>query len=331
MNDTTASPTTPSPVSSIPRPIDILDPCNSRSGDTFVAAFVSTLSGLFIILGINFYRHSWNTTSNRFMTIFFGLVMMDIGIALMFLANNYAPELYTTPLLSFMIPFNFVIARSVNNEIVQPESFMHGMYIMIACLLASTASSICPSNDHSVVDVPGIVVWGVLSGSGGLLLMCVLINSKIIKKYERSTGQIVGGCILSACLLANASIATRAIVLHQYMIPLVILIIALAVVGIIVLTMTLAETRALTVVPIFVAAYIIIDVMGGAIFFAELHNFTGLRIAVFLIAVLIIIVAAVLQIAVEDFDAPVKKIDVHRDGERGSLAEQGRLNGSLAQ
>jgi len=130
--------------------------------------------------------------------------------------------------------------------------------------------------------------------------------------------------VLSACLLANASLATRAIVLHPQVIMLVLLIVVLALASIGVLTMGLADTRALTVVPVWVATYIILDIMGGAVFFAELHNFTGLRIFFFIVGVVLIMGATVLQIALEDYSATPDAYEQQVDEEKAGLTDLGQ-------
>jgi len=98
------------------------------------------------------------------------------------------PQLYTAPLLAIMIPLNFYIARNVNSEIVDIESGMHGMYIAWGCFIAATAASVCPSNDHSVLDLPGIIIWAIASGTGVLILGGVLFRAKF-KRFKRNMTQ----------------------------------------------------------------------------------------------------------------------------------------------
>jgi hypothetical protein len=303
---------TMAPTTLLPHPIDIIDPCNNRPEGTFTAVWVAGIAYFFIVFGINYCRYSWETQTSKIMTIVFGLLSMCVGLALLFLSSKYAPELYTAPLLALMIPINFVVARNVNKEIVDNDSFMHGMYICFGCLIASAASAVCPSNDHSVVDVPGIAIWASLSGSSILILACFLLRARL-KQSPRSMLQVIGGPTLSASLLANASLSTRAIVLHPDIIMLSLFSAVLAVAGIIILTLALSDTRALTVVPIWVAVFMLLDIMGGAIFFAELHAFSSMRIFFFILAIILIVVAIVLQIAVEDFSTIERAIIPQHD------------------
>jgi hypothetical protein len=281
----------------------------------------------FIIFGVNYCRYSWSAKSSRLMTIVFGIINMGVGLSLLFLASKYAPELYTAPLIAFMIPINFIVARNVNNEIVDNDSFMNGWFVAVGCFIAAAASSVCPSNDHSVVDEPGIIIWAVISGIAILNLLLFLVRAKILK-HDRNMFQVVGRPVLSACLLANASLSTRAIVLHPEIFMLMLFTVVLALAGIIVLVFALSDTYALTVVPIWVATYMILDIMGGAVFFAEMHNFTSARIFFFLLAIVLIAVAITLQVSLEDFSPPGKAYIPRADLNTPPTDEESNLNGA---
>ena len=285
---------------SIPPPSTLLDPCNADP-DAMLDAIVTVIAAEFcIVAGINFLRHTFNKNINPCMTWIFGLIWICIGVSLLFVANIYAPELYTAPLQPVAILMNFAVSRQVNREIINTDGFMYSVYIWMGCFLAAAAASLCPSNNHNEVDQGGTIAWAVINGSGICVGLIALMNAHF-KRIKPEKYQAAGYTTVAAMLLGNASVTVRAIVLHQQAMMLVLPVLMCALLGLLVLTRALYFFKALTIIPILSAVMMLTEIVGGAVFFNEFRNFSAGRVVVFAMAVVLILVAAAMQLRGEKY------------------------------
>ena len=284
----------------IPSPRAIIDPCNVAP-DAQLDAIISVIVGAACFtLGINYYRHMRQSTTSKCLEFLFGTTWMVAGFVLIVMASVFAPELNTAPLQPVAILINFAISRRVNDEVLSSEGFMFSVYIWMGCFLAAAAAAVCPSSDHTQINEGATIAWAVISGllTFGGFVGLIMAH---VKNIQPERLQSVAYSLVAASLLGNTSLTVRAISLHPNVMLLLLIAVLCGVLGLVVLMHALYFYRTLTIVPILTSGMMIIDIMGGAVFFDEFYNFSATRVIVFVLSILLIIVATVFQLRGEKY------------------------------
>ena len=244
-------------------------------------------------------QHRWMHTgaSNRVMSWVYGTIFLLGGAAALYAADTQAPLVFVSPFLSLMILANLVFASVVNKQSASADMQMYAMMVFIGSLMAglSASSAMQPVREmHTGRTVIYIVFYCI--ALCWCLALCLIAGLRHRRKGEGSLeyqnilpAAKVAYPYAAGMLLSMASVASRAIYLYpNELAPLAVFVVACSFVAVGVLDCALVYFDTLSVVPLFVATVVLMDVLGGFVLFDELSRFTPLLVIFFACGLLLV-------------------------------------------
>lgn len=235
---------------------------------------LSVLAALVAAIGLNLLKLAHRTQKRA--AGCGGMLLMLGAVGIYYTALTYAGELIVTPILCAVVPINLCLAPLINRERGLLYTSASTIMLITGCLLMIVGwlPTLCIDSTH--LDSPHAVVFAAVMGSIMFFFLANILHTFWLKhanktdEYHASLGLLLfSEAFLAGAMQSMAGVMTRVAKEKPTMLPLVVLIIFFVITQIVLLNMAFSQFDAVSIVPIYIGAWVLCDIMSGGFVFME--------------------------------------------------------------